>query len=30
MSLINCKYELKLKWSKHRVLVSNGTENTDA
>ena len=28
--LINCKVELKLKWSKDCILVSNGTDNINA
>ena len=27
MSLINCKVELKLKWTKYCVLSTGGTEN---
>ena len=30
MLLINCKIELKLKWTKHCVLSSVGADNTDA
>ena len=30
MPLINCKVELRLKWTKHCVLASTGTENDDA
>ena len=30
MILINCKRELKLKWTKHCVLASAGSENGDA
>ena len=29
MPLINCKMELKLKWTKHCVLASTGTDNAD-
>ena len=29
MQLINCKVDLKLKWTKYCVLVLNGTENAD-
>ena len=30
MLLINCKIELKLKWTKHYVLSSVGADNADA
>ena len=30
MLLINCKIELKLKWTNHCVLSANGNENDDA
>ena len=30
MSLINCKAELKLKWTNHHVLAVLGVENTNA
>ena len=30
MPLINCKVELKLKWTKYCILASNSTDNTDA
>ena len=30
MQFINCQVELKLKWTKHSILASNGTENADA
>ena len=30
MPLINCNVNLKLKWVKHCVLASSGTENVDA
>ena len=30
MSLINFKVELKLKWTKHCVLVTGGVDNTNA
>ena len=30
MSLINCKVQLKHKWTKHCVLASKGTKNTNA
>ena len=30
MPSINCKVELKLKWTKHCVLASAGTEIADA
>ena len=29
MSLINCKLELKLKWTNYYVLVSNGNVNSN-
>ena len=29
MSLINCKVKLKLKWTKHCVLVAAGVENAN-
>ena len=29
MPLINCKVELKLKWTKYCVLASNSTDNID-
>ena len=29
MSLINCKVELKLKWTNHCVLSENGNDNDD-
>ena len=29
MPLINCNVNLKLKWVKHCVLASSGTENVD-
>ena len=28
--MINCKIELKLKWTKYCVFVSNGNDNTKA
>ena len=30
MPLINCKVELKLKWTEHSVLASAGSENVNA
>ena len=30
MPLIKCKIELKLRWTKHRVLASAGVANTNA
>ena len=30
MPLINCKIDLKLKWTKFCVLTSVGADNTDA
>ena len=30
MPLINFKFELKLKWTKHCVLSALGSENVDA
>ena len=30
MALINCKVELKLKWSKYWVLSANGNGNANA
>ena len=30
MSLINCKVELKLNWTKHCVLATDGNDNDDA
>ena len=30
MPLINCKVELKLKWTKYCVLPANGNDNNDA
>ena len=30
MSLINSKVKLKLRWTKHCVLASNGVRNNDA
>ena len=30
MSLIKCKVELKIKWTKYCVLAWNGTENSDS
>ena len=29
MPLINCKVELKLKWTKYCVLAANGANNAD-
>ena len=29
MPLINCKVELKLKWTKHCVLAATGNDNTN-
>ena len=29
MPLINCKVELKLKWTKHCVLATGGLDNTN-
>ena len=30
MPLINCKVELKLKWTKYYASASNGTDDADA
>ena len=30
MTLINCKIELKLKWTKYCVFAAPGADNTDA
>ena len=29
MQLINCKVELKLRWTKHCVLATSGNDNDD-
>ena len=30
MPLINCRVELKLKWTKHYVLAAGGVDNSNA